>query len=200
MPPAIVTPPTIQHASKNKSWVDTSKTPNVTHTYEFLWWNVNGGLDFNRKVGDNLPGSTFLTAWYIETGGGGPCAPNCSVTTYAFSITEDEVVSGTTPIASVTPPGLWTAPSTIVSTTTTSSSIVITARDTIPVPPKTVPPEKFQYWLGLPPPGTTPPPDVSFTVSAGSSGEEAACYLAPNGPIVHVTPCPPPNETVNCHQ
>ncbi len=201
VPPVIVTGSTIQDASEYKYWVDGS---NTTHKYEFLWWNANGTLEFNRKVGDNSTAgsNTFLTAWYIEKGGGGDCAPNCSVATWAFSITEDEVVTDTTPIASVSPPGLWTTPSTSVSTTTTSSSIVITARDTIPVPPKTVPPEKFQYWLGLPPaPGKTPPPtDVSFTVSAGSSGEEAACYQSPNARPPHITPCQSGNPHVNCYQ
>jgi hypothetical protein len=169
------------------------KLVNGSATYQFLFWNEDGKLHPDRTVTYTPPGGTkdFLTAWYIQTSGGPPCAPNCAVSTYAFSLTDDGVMKGVTPISAVNIAGLWTSPSTTVSTTTTSGPIVITARASI-VPPS--PAATFDSWL--------PRKEASgdtFTAQDGSDAEAIAFYTEPKRPPLP-QPCPPPdNPHVNCH-
>ena len=89
--------------------------------YEFMFWDVNSTLvntasaDFTAPAG----GSSFTaSAWYLPVcvvssscSSGGPT----SVTTWAFSLTDDKVLPGT-PISSVSPSSAWVPPSTSVST------------------------------------------------------------------------------------
>ena len=91
--------------------------------YEFMFWDVNstlintGSADFTAPEG----GTSFsAAAWYLPVcvvssscSGRGPT----SITTWAFSLTNDEALAGT-PISSVNPSSAWTAPSTSVSTAT----------------------------------------------------------------------------------
>jgi hypothetical protein len=186
LPPEIVKGSITDTAKENIIGGDGAK-------YEFLFWNEDGKLETGRKISYTPPGGTkdFLTAWYIKTGSGGQCAPNCAATTYAFSLTGDGVMTGVTPIASVTPAGLWTAPSTTVSTMTTSGPIMITARGSI-VPPS--PAATFDSWL----PGKDASGD-KFTVQPETDAEAIAFYTEPHRPPLP-QPCPPPdNPHVNCH-
>lgn len=156
-------------------------------TYEFLFWDVGGSSGTSRKVAVAPHGKdTFATAWYLQTGGGGSCTPNCSVTTWAFSLNKDMVISGVTPISSVTPPGLWTSPSTTVSTMTTSPSVMITARASLP---PLVPLPTFVQWL-------EPATSFTLTVSADTDGYGIALYRSVMPPIKpHCPPGAPPEYT-----
>jgi hypothetical protein len=145
-------------------------------TYEFLFWNVNGGTpQTSRKASDSSSGTgRFATAWYLQTGGGGGCKPNCAVATWAFSTTKDAVIANTTPVASVSPSGLWTSPSTTVSTMTTSSNVTVTALASLGASvskysQKTI----FESWLELP---GTPESGKSFSVGADTAPEAVAFY------------------------
>jgi hypothetical protein len=94
--------------------------------YEFMFWNVDSRLIptenalFKVPLGDEAPSAT---AWYLPVcvvasscpGGGAP-----AVTTWAFSLTKDDVLPET-PVASVTPASAWTSPGTSVSTATAVS-------------------------------------------------------------------------------
>jgi len=161
--------------------------------FEFLFWNVTGKLPLTSPKLSDDPATTgtFATAWYLQTGGGGGCTPNCSVATWAFSLDDDAVIANTTPIASVTPGGLWTAPSTTVSTDTTST-VTIAARKTLSVPL-----EYFQSWLELP---NTAVSGSNLTSAPEGSAEAVAFYRSlpskpplpgpcPKGPGGHVIPC-----------
>jgi hypothetical protein len=91
--------------------------------YEFMFWDINSALVNKATAEFRAPssGSSFSAgAWYLPVcvvssscGSGGPT----SVTTWAFSLTNDEVLPGT-PIGSVSPASAWTPPSTSVSTAT----------------------------------------------------------------------------------
>ncbi|HXW79030.1 MAG TPA: hypothetical protein VEJ84_06000 [Acidimicrobiales bacterium] len=91
--------------------------------YEFMFWDVNSTLASTEAATFTAPssGSPFkATAWYLPV-----CvvASSCSgvgspaVTTWAFSLTNDQVLPGT-PISSVSPASAWSSPSTSVSTAT----------------------------------------------------------------------------------
>jgi hypothetical protein len=97
----------------------------VGSVYEFMFWDVNATLITTEEASFTAPstgGAFNATAWYLpiclvssSCGGGSP-----QVTTWAFSLTNYDVLPGT-PISSVTPvttPPAWTSPSTTVSTAT----------------------------------------------------------------------------------
>jgi hypothetical protein len=166
-------------------------------TYEFLFWNVNGVSTTSnlteRKLSEPAPpaGKNNATAWYLATGGGGKCAPNCSVATWAFSENQNAVIANTTPVASVSPSSLWSTPSTSVSTETSSPSVTIMARASLGVSPKFSP--LFQRWQELP---KTKIAGSSLTVPADTSAEAIAFYrqLAappPNPCLGKPLPCRP---------
>ncbi len=91
--------------------------------YEFMFWDINSALVNTATADFRAPssGTSFSAgAWYLPVcvvstscGSGGPT----SVTTWAFSLTNDKVLPGT-PISSVGPSSAWTPPSTSVSTAT----------------------------------------------------------------------------------
>lgn len=91
--------------------------------YEFMFWNVDSRLIPTEKALFKVPfgyEAPSATAWYLPVcvvasscPGGGASA----VTTWAFSLTKDEVLPEA-PIASVTPTSAWTSPSASVSTAT----------------------------------------------------------------------------------
>jgi hypothetical protein len=97
--------------------------------YEFMFWDVNSTLVNTQSADFTAPGggSSFTaSAWYLPVcvvssscSGGGPS----SVTTWAFSLTENKVLPGT-PISSVSPSSAWVPPSTSVST---ASAVTIDA-------------------------------------------------------------------------
>jgi hypothetical protein len=96
----------------------------VGYTFEF--WDAAGTLEPGAAATCTAPsdGSNFsCTAYYFEDVG--TSAP--VVTTYAFSLNENQVIPGQTPIASVTG-APWTPPSTTVNVG--DSAVVITA-DTV---------------------------------------------------------------------
>jgi hypothetical protein len=159
-------------------------------TYQFLFWNVNGVPQTNAKMTDapKAGATDFATAWYEKQGVGGKCAPSCAVATWAFSSTDDHVMKGVTPVKSVSPSGLWTSPSTSVSTMTSSPSVVITARPSI-MPP--YPGVTFQMWIGPMPSGST------VTASANTDAEAIGFYKSPPRPPPKPGPCPTSNP--DCH-
>jgi hypothetical protein len=90
---------------------------------EFMFWDVNATLANTATATFTAPSSGVpfrATAWYLPVcvvassclGGGQP-----AVTTWAFSLTDDQVLPET-PISSVNPASAWTSPSTTVSTAT----------------------------------------------------------------------------------
>jgi hypothetical protein len=101
-------------------------------TYGFLFWNITSDVRTTPLLTFTAPtdsSTIHVTAWYILQGGG--CCGGSGVSTYAFSLNNDQVISGT-PIASVTPTTAWAGPpSTTVSTTTSASPVAITARPLI---------------------------------------------------------------------
>jgi hypothetical protein len=146
--------------------------------FEFLFWDIDGRLDTNPNINYAPPGGSknFATAWYLRTGpGGGACAPHCAVGTWAFNLKNDRVMKGVTPIGSVTPGGLWTSPSTSVSTMT-SGNVAITAQATI-APPGVA----FRRWLELP---NTKVSGATLSVPAASDALAIAFY----GPAPVVPP------------
>jgi hypothetical protein len=158
-------------------------------SFVFLFWDVDGTLNTNTKMSDTPTGKgNFATAWYLkEKKGGGDCGTSCAVATWAFSLTDDKVMTGVTPIASVSPSGLWTSPSTSVSTVTSSAMVTITSRSSISPP---YPAAKFQSWQELP---NTAVSGSSLSVSAKTDAEAIAFYKSPpHRPIPQ--PCPPPDN------
>jgi hypothetical protein len=93
--------------------------------FTFRFWNAAAAVMTTPTATCTAPtdNSNFsCSAWYFEDVGG----PKALVTTYAFSLNQNQVLAGKTPIAAVTPAGAWTGPpSTTVPTTT--SAVTITA-------------------------------------------------------------------------
>jgi hypothetical protein len=103
--------------------------------YGFVFWNTTTDIRTTPTLSFTAPNDTstiHVTAWYFPQGGScRSCPPGTGVSTYAFSLNDDAVISDT-PIASVTPAGTWSgAPSRTVSTTTSPNPVVITARPLI---------------------------------------------------------------------
>jgi hypothetical protein len=162
-------------------------------TYQFLFWNVDGDLNTNRKMSYTPPSGqpNFATAWYLKESGGGPACTTCAVGTWAFSLTDDKVMTGVTPIGSVSPSGLWTSPSTSASTMTSSPNVTVTARSSISPP---YPAATFQSWLEL---VNTPISGSSFTVPAKTDAEAIGFYKSPPRPPPKPGPCP--KTEPDCH-
>jgi hypothetical protein len=167
-------------------------SPSGTITYKFLFWDKNSKLQTARKL-DLHKGDA--TAWYVEEGGGS-CTPmvNCSVGTWEFSLKANHVVAGATPIGSVSVPGLWTPPSTSVSTTTTAAkTIAISARSATHTG-HFIDPSGFVDWLMLG--AKAPTPGISFSVPAGGSAEAIGFYTTPAS--ASPPPCPPSHPPHTC--
>lgn len=171
----------------------TTTTPPMLITYQFIFWDVYGEENTDRKLMNFCPGDadTFATAWYLEVGGSGSCPPTpstcCSAATWAFALDKDEVIPGTTPIASVTPngpPTAWTSPSTTVLTcvkeTIAAQTDIVVAKFS---------PEKFQYWMELP---NTPVSGSSFMATMETAPEVIAFYKPMDRKPI--PPCPPPTS------
>jgi hypothetical protein len=155
-----------------------------TGTYTFLFWNVNGTVQWTSTV-TFCTGATpgFATAWYVLNGGGNCDDPNCFVTTFAFD-EKDNVALPTpdgTAIGLVSPnlqpdgAPAWTSPSSIVYTGEGES---ITAKSSLAVPPYAAQP--FRYWQTVPYPTTpaTPPTPIGvvFQAAANSTSWVVAFY------------------------
>jgi len=123
--------------------------PTKPKTYTFLFWVVpgpplangwfaSGGPTTNTEVAFKVPsGGAHTSAWYELVG---PCsAPPCE-SIFAFSEDDDKRMSGT-PIASVTPSGLWNPNQTpnYVNESNTNP-VVITAKPSMES-------KKFHLWL-----------------------------------------------------
>jgi hypothetical protein len=92
----------------------TSTSPSV---YAFVFWNADAVLRRKVTATFRAPATAFkASAWYLLTGGGScpTCVPD--VTTWAFNLTADKLLTQS-PIASVKPTAAWTPGSTAVSTT-----------------------------------------------------------------------------------
>lgn len=102
-------------------------------TYDFEFWDANATLIVSPTAAFNAPAdnSNFeASAWYFPEGGGGPSGTG--VVTYAFSLNQHKIVTGKTPIASVTPGSAWAGgQSTTVSTTSSPNPVAITAANLI---------------------------------------------------------------------
>ena len=91
--------------------------------YEFMFWDVNSRLAGTEMAQFTAPSSGLpfkATAWYVPVcvvASSCPDGGSSAVTTWAFSLTNDQVLPGT-PISSVNPASAWASPSTSVSTAT----------------------------------------------------------------------------------
>jgi hypothetical protein len=107
-------------------------------TYEFLFWNINAkpyadsSVTFQPMCGDY----NSAVALYIQLSGCSPtesCPPPTTDTTYAYSLNENTIIAGETPIKSAT--SGWTPGSTVVTTPST-----------IEAEPELPPYGKFKGW------------------------------------------------------
>lgn len=141
--------------------------------FGFAFWNASVTASQSPNITFSAPSvATFnATAWYFPEGGsGGPGKPG--VSTVAFSMDQDSILS-VTPIAAVTPNGAWAgSPSTIVSTTTSTSPVVITARQLI------VGDGMFNTWINF---GSGTPSGKTLTVPANGASLAIAFYGIPQG-------------------
>jgi hypothetical protein len=168
-------------------------TPTAPASYwQFMFWDVNATVVTTETATFTAPttGGAFEgTAWYLPIcvvgacGGGAP-----QVTTWAFSLTKYEVLSGT-PISSVTPvtsPPAWTSPSTAVSTAT---AVNIAALPFLGVHNKYIS-TPFSSWFVFGSPATVTVSGLGLQVDEGQSPYAIAFYkqfTAPSGPP---SPCP----------
>jgi hypothetical protein len=151
--------------------------PATTATvYEFMFWDVDTALINTEKAKFTVPssGGPFrATAWYLAICVDPSSCPGgeaSEVTTWAFSLTHDKVLSGT-PISSVTPASAWTSPSTTVSTAT---AVDITAQSYL----GTYTPfsgTEFSSWFSFG--GTSTISGLNLDVGAGESPYAIAFYL-----------------------
>jgi hypothetical protein len=112
----------------NLSAPATAYSPNP---YGFAFWNITSDVRTTPSISFTAPTDTstfYATAWYLPVGGPCPgCPSGTGVTTFAFSMNNDQILS-TTPIASVNPSSAWAGPpATFVSTTSSASPVAITA-------------------------------------------------------------------------
>lgn len=108
-------------------------------TYGLVFWTVNGAAHTGPSVNVTVSGTTTVTGWYTHAchpGGGGT-----AIQTYAFSAAGNEVLTGVTPLAAVTPSALWTPGSTSVSVSE-AGSVVLDAKAAIGG-------EGFDRWLAF---------------------------------------------------
>jgi len=146
--------------------------------YEFLFWDNNGTISFTPTVSICAQSTnTIATAWYVETGCSGPCncpQAGCFVTTFAFSIDHDKVLTDGTPIELVSPnsPLAWTSPSTTVLTNSPES---ISAKSSLAFPPYAA--EPFRFWQEL---GTSTETPIGVVYQAGKN--DTAWVVAFYGP------------------
>jgi len=169
------TPTTEPLTPKSTVFLSTSKYLYATGTpppeFVFVFWVINGALHTNaiaKFAAPNDSSAFNAQAWYLPVGGNG----GTGVATWAFSLNKSAVISGTTPIASVTPAGAWSgSPSTTVSTTTSASPVVITAESLI------APDGKFKSWLQLYGNGTIS--GSALTVPASGASADVAFFGIP---------------------
>lgn len=139
--------------------------------YAFLFWNVKGAITPTQTVTiPNVGDDDFsATAWYVPTGGGGNGGP--SLTTFAFDIDLDTVLSDT-PIQSVTPAGQW-AGGNATTVTTTNVAVVVNAKDAMGSKP-------FVSWTML---GSGTPAGDLLNVPLNGGGWAIAGYKTSRGTI-----------------
>ena len=107
-------------------------------TYEFVFWNINAipyaetSVTFQPICGEY----NYAVALYIQLSGCSSsevCPPPTTDTTYAYSLNDNKIIAGKTPIASAT--SGWTAGSTVVTTPSTIEAF-----------PEMAPYGKFKGW------------------------------------------------------
>ncbi|MFI5042200.1 MAG: hypothetical protein ACHQNA_10205 [Acidimicrobiales bacterium] len=164
--------------------------------YQFIFWDVNTILVKTAKARIPTPaggGVVRATAWYLPVCVVGPCGSGPSaVTTWAFSLTANKVLSGT-PISSVTPPVAWTSPGTSVSTATAVDIAAAYCFGTCTTASWTT----LVSWFVVGGAGTVTISGLDLTVSAGASPYAIAFYRhGTHAPIPNPCPgpeCPPPH-------
>jgi len=144
--------------------------------YTFSFWNFGGVIFTQSQISPPAPCTDFsAVAWYL---GGGLGKTYQHVVTYAFSATDNKVLTPTpitTPVTSVAPAGLWTpgqSDPNVVSTDTNSNNVTINAFSSLQSY------GSFASWylatanqaLSPAPSGPLPPPSYSpdLTVAAHS--------------------------------
>lgn len=141
--------------------------PGSTLTFAFLFWNVKGSVSGMPSVSVADVGSAPFTAssWYLQTGGGGGGLP--TVSTAAFSITQDLVLPDS-PIQSVTPGPAW-AGGAATGVATAAAAVQITAKSAIGS-------ENFQNWVVF---GAGSPAGLVLSVPQNGSAIAMATYKVP---------------------
>jgi hypothetical protein len=142
--------------------------------YEFLFWDNQGSIVWTKKVDICVgSGDTTATAWYLPIGGG-PCPDTgCYMSTFAFSMDHDEVLTDGTPIALVSPnsPVVWTSGS--QSVLTAGGPENLSAFSALAFPSHKA--EPFRYWQQL---GTSieTPPGIVYEAAQNSTAIVIAFY------------------------
>jgi hypothetical protein len=90
-------------APPNVSVPDPTKPNGPGIPWSFGFWNINGSLAKTPTAPLPEPGTDFTaSAWYF---GGGPGLHQDLVSAWAFSLSQNKLLSGDTPIGTVNPPG-----------------------------------------------------------------------------------------------
>lgn len=134
--------------------------------YNRAFWNIAGTIKTGASVNATIKGVTTATCWY--TYGCSPGFGENAITCYAFDVAANVNLAGTTPISSVVPAGLWTAPDNSVMPST-SGSITIDAKDAIGSTP-------FSKWLLF---GTGTASGDDVVIPANGGGFYVAFYAKP---------------------
>jgi len=146
--------------------------------YEFLFWDNQGAIEWTKTVNICVgSGDTTATAWYLATCSG-PC--NCppgedcfSISTWAFSIDHDKILTKGTPIALVDPdsPGVWSSGSQTVITSDGTEDV--SAFSALAFPSYKA--EPFRYWqeLGA---STATAPGIVYQATLNETGIVVAFY------------------------
>jgi len=147
--------------------------PSQFQQFVFLFWNVNGAVHTTNSTTVSNVGSDSLTAtsWYLLTGGGGG-GGTPQVSAHAFSITQDQALTGS-PIQSVSPSNAWSGGSS-KTVDTTGASVQISAKSSISG-------EDFDSWM-LFGAGSASGPELDVPQNGG--GIAIASYKAATGSIV----------------
>lgn len=142
--------------------------PGSTLAFAFLFWNVKGSVSGTPSVSVADVGSAAVTAssWYLQTGGGGG-GGSPTVSTAAFSITQDLVLPDS-PIQSVTPGAAW-AGGAATGVATSAAAVQITAKSAIGS-------ENFQDWVIF---GAGSPAGLVLSVPQNGSAIALATYKVP---------------------
>ena len=131
-------------------------------SYVFGFWVIDGVLSTNPIASFPDTGTSYTAiAWYFTPEG----LPQPLLTTWLFSLDDNAVVAGKTPIGSVTPPGAWNGTSTTVPTN--AGELTVTAKNLV------LGAGGFSSWMVLEPSQVT---GAMFTVPANADMQAIAFY------------------------